>query len=363
MLQRTPLYPSHLSLGARMGPFAGWEMPIHYRSILEEHMATRTRAGLFDVSHMGRIFIRGDAALELIQRLTTNDASRLANGQAQYSALCYPEGTFLDDILVYRFSEREFMICTNAINRERDLAWIRNHSDRGVSLEDESEHLAQLALQGPRAKEILASVAPSDLGQIKYYRFQRSQVDGVPAAISRSGYTGEDGFELYFPAAEAKRLWERILEAGRRWDLLPAGLGARNTLRLEAGMCLYGQELDDRHTPIEADLAFIVKPDKGDYIGREAHLQQLQRGVKVKLVGLEMTSRGVPREHYPIYYKEERIGEVTSGGFAPYLKKNIALAYVEAALATLGREVEVAVRASRIAARVVARPFYQRKRD
>lgn len=361
MLQRTILYGAHLSLGARMIPFAGWEMPVHYSGILGEHLAVRTRAGLFDVSHMGRIFLRGDAALGLIQRLATNDVSRLADEQVQYSALCYPEGTFVDDVLVYRLSDREFMICTNASNREKDLHWILDHAEGKVSVADESRILTQLALQGPRSQQILSSLTPLDLSQIRHHHFLRGEVDAVPTIISRTGYTGEDGFELYFPVRGAEHLWEKILEAGEPLGLLPAGLGARNTLRMEAGMCLYGQDIDDQHTPIEANLLFIVKPDKGDYLGREVHSRQLREGTALKLIGLEMVGRGIPREHYQIFKSGKRMGEVTSGGFAPSLKKNIALAYIQSQYAAIGTEMEVEIRGYRVPARVVPIPFYQRK--
>lgn len=362
LLQRTPLFAAHLARGARMITFAGWEMPVYYRGILEEHLAVRTRAGLFDVSHMGRISVRGGAALGLIQRLTTNDATRLADGQVQYSALCYPEGTFVDDILVYRFSHEQFMVSTNAINREKVLHWMRDHAEGRVNIEDEGQDLAQLALQGPQAQEILNTLTEIDLSQIKYYRFLNGKVDGLPTLISRTGYTGEDGFELYFPAREAEHLWEKILESGRSFGLLPAGLGSRDTLRMEAGMCIYRQDIDEHHTPIEANLAFLVKPDKGDYLGREVHLRQLRDGTAVRLAGFEMVGRGVPRQHYRIFREGKQIGEVTSGGFGPFLKKYIGLAYLESAQAAAGIEIEVQIRGNSIPARIVPTPFYQRKR-
>jgi aminomethyltransferase len=345
-----------------MTAFAGWEMPVQYSGILEEHLAVRTRAGLFDVSHMGRILLKGKAALSLIQRLTTNDASKLLEGQAQYSALCHPRGTFVDDILVYKLAENEFMVSSNAINREKDYHWFRKHKEEGVGVEDASQDLTQLALQGPTAQKILATLTPLDLSQIKYYRFARGEVDGIPALISRTGYTGEDGFELYFSAREAERLWEKILRAGKPLGLLPAGLGSRDTLRLEAGMCLFGQDIDDQHTPIEADLGFIVKPGKGDYVGREVHLRQLQEGTAVKLGGLEMVGRGVPRPHHEIFRGGRVVGQVTSGNFAPSLKKYIGLAYIQTADSVPGTEIEVEIRGQRIPARIVATPFYQRRR-
>ena len=361
-LQRTPLYATHLAWGARTTAFAGWEMPVQYSGILEEHLAVRTRAGLFDVSHMGRILLKGKAALNLIQRLTTNDASRLVEGQAQYSALCYPQGTFVDDVLLYKLAEGEFMICTNAINRRKDLRWFIDHKEGEVSVEDESQNLAQLALQGPMAQEILTTLTPLDLAQVKYYRSAQGEVDGIPALISRTGYTGEDGFELYFSAREAERLWERILKAGKPVGLLPAGLGSRDTLRLEARLCLFGQDIDGQHTPIEADLGFIVKPNKGDYLGREVHLRQLQEGTAVKLVGFEMVGRGVPRPRHQVFRGGRLIGQVTSGNFAPFLKKYIGLAYIQTADSVAGTEIEVEIRGQQIPARIVATPFYQRKR-
>ena len=361
-LRKTSLYAAHLAWGARMTAFAGWEMPVQYSGILQEHLAVRTRGGLFDLSHMGRILLRGKAALSLIQRLTTNDASKLVEGQAQYSAICYPQGTFVDDILVYKLAEGEFMISSNAINREKDFHWLREHKEGEVNVEDESQDLAQLALQGPMAPEILATITPLDLARIKYYRFGRGAVDGIQTLISRTGYTGEDGFELYFSAREAEHLWEKILSAGKLLGLLPAGLGSRDTLRLEAGMCLWGQDIDDQHTPIEADLGFIVKPSKGDYVGREVHLRQLQEGTAVKLGGLEMVGRGVPRPHHKIFRGGRLIGQVTSGNFAPFLKKFIGLAYVQTADSAAGTEIEIEIRNQQIPARIVATPFYHRRR-
>jgi aminomethyltransferase len=345
-----------------MTSFAGWEMPVQYSGILEEHLAVRIQAGLFDVSHMGRILVKGEGASSLIQRLTTNDASQLVEGQAQYSALCYPDGTFVDDILVYKLDEAEFMISSNAANREKDFHWFRDHGKNKVRVEDESRNLAQLALQGPKAENILALLTRLDLSRIKYYRFARGEVDGIPVLVSRTGYTGEDGFELYFSAREAERLWKKILEAGKPSGLLPAGLGSRDTLRLEAGMCLFGQDIDERRTPIEAGLSFLVKAKEGDYLGKEILLRQLQEGTAIKLIGFEMVGRGVPRPRHKISLNGKPVGEVTSGNFAPFLKKYIGLGYVQTPDSVVGEKIEIEIRGQQIPARIVAKPFYRRKR-
>jgi aminomethyltransferase len=326
-------------------------------------MAVRSAAGLFDVSHMGEIEIRGPQALELIQSLTTNDAGALNDGQAQYSALTYPEGTFVDDILVHRFAQDHYFLCVNASNSDKDFDWIGSHT-LGFDAEaaNVSANYAQLAIQGPMALETLQPLTDVRLDAIKYYWFTRGDVDGVAAIIARTGYTGEDGFEIYFDPNESDRVWNGILESGRPRGILPCGLAARNTLRLEAKMALYGNDIDSATTVLEADLGWICKFKKGDFIGRDRLLRQKEEGLTRKLVGFEMTDKGIARDHYPIFIDDREAGMVTSGSFAPYLKKNIGLAYLPIEHAGVGTAFEVDVRGRRLKAQVVQTPFYKRSR-
>jgi aminomethyltransferase len=363
-LKRTPLYEQHRALGARMVEFGGWEMPVQYSSILEEHRAVRTRAGLFDVSHMGEFQVEGTEALPFLQYLVPNDVARLAINQALYTTLCLPSGGVIDDLLIYRLAEERYMVVVNAANIEKDLAWLQQQARRFKLLEvsDRSAETALLALQGPQAQAILQPLTAVDLTGIRYYRAQPGSVAGLMCLISRTGYTGEDGFELYCSAAEAPQLWQRLLEAGQEYGLLPAGLGARDTLRLEAGYCLYGHELDERTNPLEAGLAWTVKFDKGEFIGREALLSVRDQGPARHLMGLEMLDPRVPRSGYALYAGEQAIGVVTSGAPGPTVNKNIGMAYVEAAWATPERRVEVDVRGRRLAAQLVTLPFYRRKK-
>ncbi len=346
-----------------MVEFGGWEMPVQYTGTIEEHMAVRTAVGLFDVSHMGEIEIIGRQALELLQRLTPNDASKLAIGQAQYSALTYPEGTFVDDLLVHRLGPEHFLLCVNAANTDKDFAWISSHA-AGFELEliNSSDRYTQLALQGPKALATLQPLVDVDLSMLKYYWFTKGKVDGVPALIARTGYTGEDGFEIYFDPHESERIWYKLLERGQRHKILPCGLAARNTLRLEAKMALYGHDIDHTTTVLEADLGWIVKFNKGDFIGRERLQQQKEQGLRRKLIGFEMIERGIARDGYPIFIDGQQVGQVSSGSPAPYLKKNIGLAYLPIAHTAVGSRFEVEVRGRRVAAQVVPTPFYQRRR-
>ena len=362
-LKRTPLFDAHRKLGAKMVPFGGWEMPVQYAGILEEHRAVREKAGLFDVSHMGEFEIRGRGALEAVQRLTTNDASRLRVGQVQYSALTTPEGTFVDDITVYKFADDRYCLTVNASNIDKDFAWIREHAPPAVHVKNASDEIALLALQGPRAQEILRKLTAVELEKIKYYCFVEGKVLGIDGCISRTGYTGEDGFELYIRSQHAATLWNALLEAGAPVGLQPCGLGARDTLRLEAKMALYGNDIDERHTVLEADLGWIVKLEKGKFIGHEVLARQKAGGIKRKLVGFEMVGRGIARSHYPIVKDGKPIGEVTSGGPAPHLGKNIGLGYVAVEHAAIGAEFDILVRGNPVAARVVPTPFYKRPRQ
>jgi aminomethyltransferase len=359
---RTPLYECHLEAGARMVGFAGWEMPVQYSGVLEEHRAVRNAAGLFDVSHMGEISVRGPSAEAFLQHLTPNDVSKLAPGRAHYSGLLTERGTYLDDLLIYRLDVQEFLVVVNAANTGSDFEWIESHAAEAedVRVENVSDRYALLALQGPRALEILTPLVAGDLSGVRYYGFERSEVAGATALVSRTGYTGEDGFELYVAPEDAPRIWNRLLEQGSDVGLIPAGLGARDTLRLEAGMALYGHEIDDTTTPWEAGLGWVVKLDKGDFIGRRALAEQKEAGVARKLVGFEVKGRGIAREGHPVHIGDETVGRVTSGTFSPTFEKALGMAYVPVAVAEPGTGIEIEVRSRRLAAEVVRLPFYKR---
>ena len=366
--KRTALYDTHKSLGARLTEFGGWMMPVDYGSITKEHLAVRTAAGLFDVSHMGEIEVRGPQALDLVQKVTCNDASRLKpeGGGAQYTALTYPNGAAVDDCLVYRLGAENFLFCVNAANTEKDFRWITDQNDLEADVRNVSENYSLLALQGPKAAEILSSLVKADLDGMRPFRFTKTTLLGVEGLLSRTGYTGEDGFEIYLPPAESEQIWNKLLEAGRNAGLRPAGLGARNTLRLEAGYPLYGHELDEEITLLEAGLGWICKLEKRFFIGQEALKRQKKEGLRRRLIGLEMAGRGIARDGYGVFNRVgsggERAGEVSSGSVAPYLKKNIALAYLPAELAESGGKLAVEIRNRREAARVVPLPFYKRPR-
>ncbi len=363
-MKATPLNAVHKALGARMVPFGGWEMPVQYAGVIEEHLAVRQQAGLFDVSHMGEIEVRGPEALALVQRLTTNDAARLTDGQIQYSALCYPDGGVVDDVTLYRSGANHFLFCVNAANTDKDFAWMQQvHAESGLvgaTLRNRSAEFAQLALQGPKAAAILARLTTVRLADIAYYHFGEGEVAGVPVLISRTGYTGEDGFELYLPAATAVAVWTRLLEVGEADGLVPIGLGARDTLRLEKGYALYGHELSPRISPLEAGLGWIVKLEKGDFVGRNALVQQKAAGIPRRLVGLVMEERGIPREGYPVFAGEVQVGSVTSGTMSPSLKVGIALALVESAHAGVGGELRVGIRDRQLRAKIVKPPFVKK---
>ncbi len=358
-LLRTPLHGEHLRLNAKMVPFAGFEMPVQYPSgITAEHNAVRTAAGLFDVSHMGEFFVRGPQALDFVQYVTTNDASRLEVGQAQYSTMVNDQGMLIDDLLVYRFADR-YMLVVNGANREKDWAWTSRHAARfDVQFTDESDDIALLALQGSRAQEILARLTDTDLDAIRYYHFTEGTVDGVSAIISRTGYTGEDGFELYVGAGDAAGLWRRLLETGAGDGLIACGLGSRDSLRLEMGMALYGNDLDEGHTPLEAGLAWVTKLDKGDFVGRDALKAQKEAGVTRRLVGFRLKERGFPRPHYPVTVNGETVGEVTSGTLSPTLGEGIGMAYVPTEASKAGSEIGIVIRDRAIPAEVVKPPFH-----
>jgi aminomethyltransferase len=359
-LRSTPLNAIHRRLGAKMVDFGGWDMPVQYSGVLEEHHAVRQSVGLFDVSHMGEIEIRGPEALQLVEHVTTNAASRLRTGQAQYSAMLYQHSGFIDDILVHKVADDHYFLCVNAETQDKDYAHIAALNRFDTEVENTSERYAQMAIQGPRALDTLQKLTPVDLSSIRYYHFIDGTVSGVFARIARTGYTGEDGFEIYCAPAEAPRLWGEILDAGAGFGIKPAGLGARNTLRLEAGMALYGHEIHATVTPFEADLAWIVKLEKGDFVGRETLIKQKQQGVTRKLIGFEMKGRGIGRDGYEVYVDGRAAGWVTSGGPAPTLNKNIGLCYLPSDQAQIGRTIQVMVRGQGVEAVTVQTPFYKR---
>ena len=368
-LKRTALHALHRAAGAKMVEFGGWDMPVEYSGIMQEHVAVRTRAGLFDVSHMGEIEIRGSRALDLLQYVTSNDAAKLRANQAQYTALMYPQGSAVDDCLVHKLADDHYFLCVNAANTEKDFAWIMRHNAAfGAEVRDVSAQYSQVAIQGPHAAAILARVSQADLAGIQYYWFTRAVCCGVEGLLARTGYTGEDGFEFYFPPPASERVWSGLLEAGKGDGLIPAGLGARNTLRLEAAFPLYGHELDDETSLLEAGLGWIAKLDKGAFLGREALQAQKQFGTRKMLVGFEMCDRGIARDGYPVTVGGERVGKVTSGSYAPFLKKNIGLAYLPPAKAGAGvngeseQEIQVEIRGKMAQAKLVPLPFYRRKR-
>ena len=320
-LKKTPLNELHRELGAKMVDFGGWDMPVQYSGILAEHEAVRERAGLFDVSHMGEITVVGPDALAYLQSITPNDVSKLSDGRCHYNALLYPTGGFVDDILIYRNAEDDYFVVVNAGNSDKDFAWMKERAaDFDVKVENESADWAQIAVQGPKAERILAKLTDLDLAGMKYYRFAVGIVDDVEAIVSRTGYTGEDGFEVYVPSGEGARIFRRLLEAGSDEGILPAGLGARDTLRLEAKMALYGNDIDAETTPLEADLGWIVKLDKGEFIGSDVLQQQKDEGVERTLVGFEMIDRGIARHGYPVAVDGQEVGVVTSGTHSPTLK-------------------------------------------
>jgi aminomethyltransferase len=362
-LKKTPLFDVYPNYGGKIINFGGWALPVQYSGILEEHVAVRTRAGLFDVSHMGEIEVKGADALANIQKWITNDASRLANGQALYSPMCYENGGTVDDLLVYRKGENDYLLVVNAANIEKDYEWVKQNSFGDVKIVNVSEQIAQLALQGPLAEQTLQKITETDLSRIKFFWFLDGvQVAGVNCLVSRTGYTGEDGFEIYCAAEDVKTLWAAILKAGQEDGVLPVGLGARDTLRFEARLPLYGQELTADISPLEAGLGFFVKLDKEDFIGKAALVQQKEAGLKRKLVGFEMIERGIPRTHYEVEVNGRRIGEVTTGTMGPTVKKNIGLALIEAEYANIGQELDVVIRGKRVKAVIVKTPFYKRQK-
>ena len=365
-LRQTALNAVHRRMGAKMVDFGGWDMPVEYSGLIAEHMAVRTGVGVFDVSHMGDIQLRGPEAFAAVQYISMNDASKLQVGQAHYSAMLYPEGTFVDDVIVHKFSNNDYLIVINAGTREKDFQWVKGNAQRfECHVSDYSDYYTQLAIQGPRAAETLARLTDLDLSTIKGYWFKWGTVCGLPnTLVARTGYTGEDGFEIYVPSdvPTSERVWSEVLEAGKEFGILPCGLGARNTLRLESAMSLYGHEISETINPFEAHLDRFLKLDKGDFIGSKPLRKiQAEGGPKRKLVGLELIERGIARDGYPVLNADGAIiGVVTSGSLAPFLKKNIALAYVPADLAVIDGEVAVEIRGNPVKAKIIPTPFYRR---
>ena len=357
-LKKTPLNEMEHELGGKMVDFGGWELPVQYSGgILEEHQAVRQHAGVFDVSHMGEITVKGPDALALLQRATCNDVAKLDDGRAQYSGLLYPTAGFVDDLWVGRRAENDYILVVNASNSDKDFEWISDMA-KGMEVEvrNVSDDYVLLALQGPEAQRVLQPMTELDFAQLKYYRFAPATIDGTKGMISRSGYTGEDGFEIFLPPGDGERVFRKLIDAGVK----PCGLGARDTLRLEARMALYGNDIDHTTTPIEADLAWIVKLEKGDYNGRDVLQREKAEGPRRKLVGFEMVDRGIGRHGYPIVDGKEEIGVVTSGTHSPTLKKPIGLAYLPLGKSAPETEFSILIRGKETRARVVATPFYKR---
>lgn len=361
-LLTTPLHDWHVQHGGRMVDFAGWHMPVQFAGVVEEHTTVREHAGLFDVSHMGEIRMRGRDALANLQRLTVNDVAKLAIGRAHYTAMVNESGGMIDDLLVYRMGESDYLLVVNAGTTGKDFAWIESHVEGDLELRNESSQWGQLALQGPASLAVLSRLLPEiDLAAIRYYGFVTCTLRGAAAIVSRTGYTGEDGFEVYLASEEAPAFADAILEAGRDEGVAPIGLGARDTLRLEAGMLLYGNDMDETRSPVEAGVSWIVKPDKGDFIGREVLIAQLRDGTAERLVGLRMRERGIPRHGYLLVDASgARLGEVTSGTFSPTLKEGVGLGYVRADQAAEGTRLGVEIRGKQVGANIVKPPFYRR---
>lgn len=365
-LKRTPLFELYKEYGGKIIDFGGWELPVQFSSIKEEHQAVRTRAGLFDVSHMGEIAVTGTGSLKYLQKIVTNDAAKLQNGDAQYTAMCYENGGTVDDLLIYKLADDHYWLVINAANTEKDYKWLKEHAPFDVQLENRSEKVVQLALQGPLAQDVLQKLAhETDLSKIGAFKFQQGvNINGKKALVSRTGYTGEDGFEIYCKADDGVILWHEILAAGKDEGILPCGLGARDTLRFEANLPLYGQELSATISPLEAGIGFAVKLKKAaDFVGKTALLHQKEKGLPRKSVGIEMIDRGIPRHGYPVFHGDQQVGVVTTGTQSPTLKRNIGMALLQTAFTGLGHEVEVEIRSKRLKAKVVSTPFYKRKKN
>lgn len=359
-LLKTPLYGIYERYGAKIVDFAGWALPVQFSGVIHEHETVRTRAGLFDVSHMGEILISGKNSAEFLDHMLANEVFTLEPGKIRYAHLCNQNGGVVDDVLVYRYDENEYLLVVNAANTQKDFDWIKSYAPKDVNIENISDNIAQMAIQGPASEKIIQSLTSVNLSQIGYYSFVRNiKIAGYNCMLSRTGYTGEDGFEIYCSPENAVSLWECIIEAGKDYDLLPVGLGARDTLRFEACMPLYGHELSEEISPLEAGLERYVKLTKPDFIGKKALVKQVAYGLRRKLMGLEMLDRGIPRNGYSVLLNGERIGYVTSGSYCPTLKKNLGLALLKIQYADIGRIVEVEIRGKELKAKVIGIPFYR----
>lgn len=361
-LKKTALYHRHLQCKGEIVEFCGWALPIKYEGIIEEHEAVRNAAGIFDVSHMGEVEVIGKEAYDFVQNLVTNDVSTLEDNQVLYSMMCYPNGGVVDDLLIYKFSNEHFYLVINAANVENDYKWmIDNKGDYQVELKNISSQVSEIAIQGPNAEKILQNLTDFDLKEIKFFYLNREvNIAGVKCLVSRTGYTGEDGFEIYTNNEDIKILWDKLLEAGKDLGLKPAGLGARDTLRFEASLPLYGHEISQDISPLEAGLSFFVKLDKDDFIGKEALVKQKAEGLKRVLRGFEMIDRGIAREGFEVFADEKKIGVVTTGYYSPTLKKNIGLALIDIEYADMGRDIEVEIRNKRKRAKIINKRFYKK---
>jgi aminomethyltransferase len=365
-VKKTPLNEEHKKLNGKMVNFLGWELPVQYSGVIEEHNTVRTKAGIFDVSHMGEITVKGDDALKFINYMTSNDVSKLSHNQIHYSTFTTEKGTVVDDLLCYRKGDNDFLLVVNAANIEKDFNWLKSHSKSfSVELEDISDSIAQMAIQGPNAVKIMSDIFGEIATDMKYYWFDYVTYKGEEVLLSRTGYTGEDGFEVYISPKNAPSLWNEILEKGKPYGLIPCGLGARDSLRLEAKMCLYGNDMDETTTVLEAGLGWITKLDKEDFLGKDVLLKQKEEGLKRRLVGFEMVDRGIARHGYPVFLNKEdekEAGKVCSGSFAPYLEKNIGLTYMPKGYGKVGTEFFIGIRKKRLKAVVVKTPFYKREK-
>lgn len=361
-LKITPLYEEHVALGARMVPFAGWNMPVQYSGVVDEHKCVRNSVGIFDVSHMGEFNVTGRGALEFLQKMTLNDVSKILIGQAQYSAFCYENGTLVDDIIIYRRGFDSFFICVNASNIEKDFSWLKEHAPKqGVILENVSDEYAQIAVQGPKSRELVAKVVDIKIADLAYYHFAEGKTLGIPSIIARTGYTGELGYELYVPASAAAKIWKALIQAGSDYHLKPCGLGARDTLRLECGYLLYGNDMDNTTTALECGLSWITKFEKNVFIGKEVLLKQKENGLKKRLIAFEMQDKAIGRHGYKIYSLKDggkEIGVITSGSPSPTLVKNVGMAYVTSDYTKIGSEIWIEIRGEKKPALVVKKPFY-----
>lgn len=361
-MKKTPLYEKHVGLKGKVIDFGGWALPVEYQGILSEHEAVRTAAGLFDVSHMGEVKVKGPDAEKYIQKMIVNDIFPMNNHQIYYSPMCYPDGGVVDDLLVYKYNSEDYLLVINASNTDKDFQWFQDHVEENVEVSNVSDEYAELALQGPKSEVILQKLTDTNLDEISFYHFlPEVKLLGISALVSRTGYTGEDGFEIYLDPNDAPYVWEKLLEVGEKEGLVPTGLGARDTLRFEACLPLYGQEIDRDITPLEAGLGFFVKLDKEDFIGKESLVKQKEAGIPRKLVGFEMIDRGIARSHYEVQAEGEKIGFVTTGSFSPSLKKNIGLALIDARYANEGGEIDVTIRNKKLKAKIVKKPFYPKR--